>query len=96
MSEATKLTWDERNEAMGGTRERPAIIGVGAPQYQFDSSRYPETVRVTFMDGHTEIYDIRTRQPHPLVLKNIEIMERTARSIKQGYVNQPARRRRKK
>ena len=71
----------------------PAIIGIFS-YYKYD--KYPEKIRVSFRDGHTEIYDIRREQPHPLVLKNIEIMESTARNIKQGYVNQPARRRRRK
>ena len=71
----------------------PAIIGVFS-YYKYD--KYPESIRVSFADGRTEIYDIRREQPHPLVLKNINIMRETDRNIKQGYVNQPARRRRRK
>ena len=89
------LTWEQKNALMGGTKDRPAILSMGVPQYEHECSRYPETIRVSFFDGHTEIYEIRTQQPHPLVLKNIEIMKETKKKITQGYVNQPARRRRK-
>ena len=90
-----QLTWEQKNEILGGTTERPAILSLGVPQYEYEESRYPEKIRVSFFDGHTEIYEIRTQQPHPLVLKNAEIMKETKKRI-QGYVNQPARRRRKK
>ena len=75
---------------------RPRMMDKPVEIYDHEFSKYPDRIRVLFMDGHTEIYDIRREQPHPLVLKNIEIMESTARNIKQGYVNQPARRRRRK
>ena len=88
------LTWEQKNAILGGTKDRPAIMSMGVPHYEYDESKYPEKIRVSFFDGHTEIYEIRTQQPHPLVLKNAEIMKETKRKI--GYINQPVRRRRRK
>lgn len=90
------LTWEQKNAIMGGTEDRPAILSMGVPHYEYEESRYPEKIRVSFFDGHTEIYELRTQQPHPLVRKNAEIIRKTERNIKQGYVNQPRRRRRQK
>lgn len=72
----------------------PEIIGVFGT-YKHEFSRHPEKIRISFRDGTTAVYDLHTDQPHPLVLKNIEIMKATKQNIKQGYVNQPRRRRRK-
>ena len=70
----------------------PEIIGIFST-YEHEFSRHPEKIRVSFRDGSTAVYDLRTNQPHPLVLKNIEIMKETKQNIKQGYVNNPRRRR---
>ena len=85
------LTKELLNALYGGTRERPAVLSICQPVYEHESSRYPDTIRLSFMDGHTEIYEIRAKQPHPIITENIRII----RKWKQGYVNQPARRRRK-
>lgn len=47
--------------------------------YSRSDSKYPETIRMSFADGHTEIYDRRVNQPRP-----------------GSYINEPARRRRRK
>lgn len=65
-----------------------------APYYDHAFSEIPEKIRVSFEDGQTAVYELRTEQPHPLVIKNIEIMRETKRKIQ--YINQPARRRRRK
>ena len=75
---------------------RPKLMDKPAPIYDFEFSEIPDHVRISFKDGRTAVYDLRTDQPHPLVLKNIEIMEETKKKITQGYVNQPERRRRRK
>ena len=85
------LSWEQKNAIQGGTKDRPAILAMCSPVYEHENSRYPEKIRLSFMDGHTEVYEIRTQQPHPIVTENIRII----RKWKQGYVNQPARRRRK-
>ena len=74
---------------------RPELLPEPVPFYAYETSVHPDSVRVSFRDGSTAIYDIRRNMPHPLVIKNGEIMAETKRKI-QGYVNQPARRRRRK
>lgn len=76
--------------------ERPKMLDKPVLTYNHEFSFHPDQIRVSFDDGSTVIYDIRHDQPHPLVMRNIEIMEQTRQNIKQGYVNQPARRRRRK
>jgi hypothetical protein len=49
----------------------------------------PEKIRVLFADGRTMIYDIHVEQPAPVIVQNIKLI----RKMKQGYVNQPRRRR---
>lgn len=73
----------------------PEIIGVFGT-YEHEFSRHPDKVRISFRDGSTAVYDLHMDQPHPLVLKNIEIMKETKQNIKQGYVNKPLRRRRRR
>lgn len=36
-----------------------------ATYYEHPESQYPDTVRLSFPDGHTEIYDRRVKQPNP-------------------------------
>lgn len=72
--------------------QRPEILGKVVPIYEHDYSVLPEKIRVLFMDGRTMIYDIHVDQPAPVIVQNIRLI----RKMKQGYVNQPARRRRRK
>ena len=69
---------------------RPEMLGKVVPNYEHESSMYPESVRVSFGDGKTIIYDRRVEQPAPVFEENIRII----RKWKQGYVNRPRRRRR--
>ena len=71
---------------------KPEIVGKAAPYYEHAWSKHPDSVRISFSDGSTAVYDIRQDQPHPVIIENIRII----RKWKQGYVNQPARRRRRK
>lgn len=76
--------------------DRPELLPEAVPYYEHDFSIHPDSVRISFKDGSSAVYDIRMNYPHPLVLKNAEIMKETKQNIKQGYVNQPARRRKRK
>lgn len=67
----------------------PEIIGIFST-YEHEFSRHQEKIRVSFKDGSTAVYDLRVEQPHPVIVENIKII----RKWKQGYVNQPKRRRR--
>ena len=75
--------------------ERPEPLPEVVPYYDYELSVYPDHIRVSFPGGHTEVYDKRVNLPHPLVAENIEIMAKTQKNIKQGYVNRPERRWRK-
>lgn len=71
---------------------RPTILPKPMPMYEHDFSEYPEMIRVSFSDGSTAVYELRTEQPHPVIIENVRII----RKWKQGYINQPERRRRRK
>lgn len=71
---------------------RPTILPKPMPMYERDSSEYPEMIRVSFSDGSTAVYELRVEQPAPVIIENIKII----RKWKQGYVNQPERRRRRR
>ncbi|MBO7664068.1 MAG: hypothetical protein J6U01_11955 [Clostridia bacterium] len=70
-------------------KQRPEILGKVVPIYEHDYSVLPEKIRVLFADGRTMVYDIHIDQPAPVIIENIRII----RKWKQGYVNQPKRRR---
>ena len=80
----------------GGPRmakpKRPQILDKVVPIYDPDrNSKYPDSIRVSFEDGSTAVYDIHVDQPHPACMESITII----RKWNNGYVNQPMRRRRK-
>lgn len=70
---------------------RPEMLEKPVPTYRTDDSIHPDQLRVSFNDGSTAIYDLRTELPHPAMMRNHEIM---AKWSNKGYVNQPPRRRR--
>ena len=72
-------------------RRRPSPLPEPALTYRTEDSVHPDQIRLSFDDGSTAIYDLRTEFPHPIIERNIEII----RKIKTEYVNQPMRRRRK-
>lgn len=72
--------------------KRPKMLPNPAPYYWFDFSIIPDEIRVSFSDGSTVVYELQTHQPHPIIQENIRII----RKWKQGYNNQPSRRRRRK
>ena len=72
--------------------KRPEILPKPMPMYEHDCSKYPDQIRVSFSDGSTAVYDLHTDQPAPVILENIRII----RKWKQGYVNQPEVRRRRR
>lgn len=72
------------------TMSRPKMLDRAVPNYEHACSTYPDQIRVSFSDGHTEVYERRVEQPAPQFIESIRII----RKWKQGYVNQPMRRRR--
>ena len=77
-------------EAIKRPKEMPQVV----PYYMNDDSEYPEQLRVSFEDGKTAIYDLRTKQPAPQVVKSIEII-RKMKTTTVGYEYKPRRRARK-
>jgi hypothetical protein len=71
------------------TMGRPQMLEEAVPNYDHNCSIYPDQIRVSFSDGHTEVYERRVEQPAPVIMENIRII----RKWKQGYINQPMRRR---
>lgn len=71
---------------------RPDMLDKPVEIYDHECSKYPDRLRVSFADGRTMVYDIRIEQPPPVIQRNISLI----RKMKQGYVNRPERRRRRK
>ena len=80
-------TFDQALDVWGGKRPKP--LNEVAAYYDHQMSVYPDMIRVSFEDGNTAVYELRAEQPHPIIVENINII----RKWKQGYVNQPRRRR---
>ena len=85
-----EMTEEQKDAICGYKPPRKRILTMAVPKYEHEYSKYPEQIRVSFADGHTAVYDMRIDQPHPVIVENIKII----RKWKQGYVNQPQRRRR--
>jgi hypothetical protein len=85
-----ELSEEQKAEICGFKYPRKRILTLAVPKYEHESSKYPEQIRVSFADGHTAVYDLRVDQPAPQIVESIKIIRR----MRQGYVNQPMRRRR--
>lgn len=70
---------------------RPKPLPLPVYNYERESSRIPDSVRVCFDDGTTAVYSLHVDQPKPLVMESIRII-RKWRS--EGYQYVPPRRRR--
>lgn len=66
--------------------ERPKAMPIVVPKYRGKHSRYPDQVRVSFLDGNTHVYELRVEQPAPVIAEEVEVID-----IRIGY---PVRRRR--
>ena len=71
--------------------KRPNVLPGIVAYYDYDFSMIPDRVRVKFSDGKTAVYELSRQQPAPVIMENIKII----RKWKNGYVNQPARRKKK-
>ena len=59
----------ERYRAFQKTVKRPDPMDRYLTTYQGKFSRYPELVRLSFMDGTTAVYQLKVDQPEPVFLK---------------------------
>ena len=71
--------------------DKPKMLDKPMPCYMHEYSRHPESIRVSFDDGSTAVYDLRVQQPAPVIVENIKIIRKW-----KGYVNQPVQRRKRK
>ena len=71
-------------------KKRPEMLPRPFPIYERTDSEIPERIRISFTNGTSAIYDLHTDQPAPVIVENVRII----RKWKQGYINQPMRRRR--
>lgn len=63
---------------------RPKHLREIVPIYDFEDSKYPTSIRLSFDDGHTMIYDLRFRGVPPVIVKNVEIIKRMNQNV-YGY-----------
>lgn len=89
MKEANDMLFEEIERILE-CEGRPTMLPKAMPAYDHKCSIYPDQIRVSFSDGHTEIYDRRVVQPAPQLVESVKII----RKWKQGYVNKPQQRRR--
>ena len=51
-------------------RRRPKMLPEPAAYYDHTESKFPDRLRVSFEDGHTEVFDRRVNQPAPVIFNN--------------------------
>ena len=65
---------------------RPEMLPRPVPNYEHDSSDYPDSIRVSFKNGKTIIYDRRAEMPGPDVGKLLPKASETARILYRIYL----------
>ena len=84
--------WEPAEATEIKIERRPEMLPKPLPIYEHTDSEIPEKVRISFTNGTSAIYELHVEQPAPVIIENIKIIRR----MKQGYVNQPMRRRNRK
>ena len=56
--------------------KKPEMLPEPAAYYDRQESRYPDRIRISFADGHTEIYDRLVNQPKPNTYVNSPMRRR--------------------
>ena len=98
-SEDTFLEYlkEREKELEQNRKNRPAMMTKTVPKYDYDSSKYPDRIRVSFEDGHTAVYDLHIEQPAPIIIENIEIIRKWNVGYKAPEMAEiPERRRRRR
>ena len=72
------------SEALQTRQVRP-LNNVVAPIWLYDSSDYPDEIKVPMEDGSVETYVRRIQQPHPNCLKAAEICRNFSNSLADYY-----------
>ena len=84
--------WEPFEEMQIKEENRPELLPKPYPIYERPESEIPERVRISFANGTSAVYELHVDQPAPVIMENIKIIRR----MKQGYIKQPVRRRRRK
>ena len=85
-----RTKWEPAERIEIKLEKRPELLPSPVPIYEHTDSEIPEKVRISFTNGTSAVYERHIEQPAPQVVESIKIIRRW----KQGYVNQPMRRRR--
>lgn len=70
------------SEAVKAEQVRP--LGNVAPIWDYDTSDYPDRIKVPMQDGHVVSYVREIEQPHPKCMKTIDII-RVMNDCTYGY-----------
>ena len=88
---------EREKELEQNRKNRPEMLTKAVPKYDYDSSRYPDRIRVSFADGSTQIYRIQTELPPPVLVESIEIIRKWHTGYKAPEMAEiPERRRRRR
>ena len=55
---------------------RPRMLEKPVEIYDYEISKYPDRLRVSFADGRTFVYELRRDQPSPVIMENIRIIRK--------------------
>lgn len=50
-------------------------LGTGAPIWEYESSEYPDLMRMPMEDGTVKNYRLEVEQPHPQCMKAIDLIK---------------------
>lgn len=92
LTEPEFIKWEPEEKMQIKEEKRPELLPKPYPIYERPESEIPERVRISFANGTSAVYELHVDQPAPVIMENIKIIRR----MKQGYINQPVRRRRRK
>lgn len=73
-------------------KKRPSMLMKVVEFYDTEDARIPHRIRVSFSDGTTAVYELHTDQPAPIIMKNLEIIQR----MQVGYQYQPPKTKRRR
>lgn len=59
-------------------------LGSGAPIWEYESSDYPDLLKMPMEDGHVVTYRREIEQPEPRVMKSIELIANMNRLIREN------------
>lgn len=63
---------------------RPNPLGV-IPYYESKHSRHPESVRISFDDGSTAVFELKPESPHPQLVAAVTIIRAWDEEDWKGY-----------